>query len=92
LTITECPGCHHDRDVHKNASCYRLVEAVTTGGENHLTICGYCGWLPTINENGTRGWRHEAGGRVGLQDDVENTEAETLEAALLEVNRIMGLR
>lgn len=96
MTIAQCPGCKHNREAHKDGSCYRLVEAVTAGGETHLTLCGYCGWVATINENGSRGWRHEAGRKPEPGEEVDRgevtVEAETLEQALLEVGRIMGLR
>lgn len=92
MTIAECPGCGHNRDVHKNGSCYRLVEAVTAGGENHLTLCGYCGWEPMVFDNGTRGWRRVDQDPGQTDSGVATVEAETLEQALLEVSRIMGLR
>jgi hypothetical protein len=88
VTIMECPGCRHSRDVHKDGNCYRLVEMVTAGGENHLTLCGYCAWAPIAMDNGTRGWR-----RVGVdpgQIEGSTVEGETLTAALAEIERIMA--
>jgi hypothetical protein len=90
LSVTECPGCGHAREAHKDASCFRLVEKVTPGGETHLTQCGRCGWSPVMIDK-TRGWAHESSGVTEAGETFE-VEAETLESALMEVSRIMGLR
>ena len=89
MTIAECPGCKHDRSVHgTEGTCTRLVEMITAGGETALTICGRCGWVPMIFDNGSRGWRHESARDTAVVD----VESETLEAALEEVARLMGYR
>lgn len=91
VNIRECPGCHHARPAHKEGNCYRLVEAVTAGGEGVLVICGHCGWIPIIFENGTRGWRHDAG-RPAEAGETNEEDQDEVAAALLEVNRILGSR
>lgn len=92
MTIRNCPVCTHDRDVHGDGSCYRLVEAVTAGGETHLTLCGYCGWVPMIFKNGSRGWRHEAGRKVEENEHEDTSARDEVAAAILEVERLLASR
>lgn len=94
MTVNECPSCKHARGNHtEDGVCDRLVEGITAGGEGVLTICGRCGWIPMIFDNGTRGWRHEAAGRAATYDSgAVEVEAEDLESALMEVSKILGYR